>query len=111
MLSRMTPRYLSDWVCSIAVKLVVSGSDVKISVADVCISGGTGMPVQECGDDMVYWKLTTFFFLLVILLNLICHVDVHCGCAREGAGWGQVPVLVLVLVRVLEVFDYLTNCT
>ena len=59
-------------------------SVVKIYVADACIYGGTGMPVQECGDDMVYWKLTRFFVLLVILslhfcmLNLICHVDVHC---------------------------------
>ena len=43
------------------VKLVVGRSVGKSSVADACISGGTGMPVQECGDDMVYWKLTTFF--------------------------------------------------
>ena len=37
MLSRTTPRYLSDWICSMAVKLVVGGSDVKIYVADVCM--------------------------------------------------------------------------
>ena len=46
LLSRTTPRYLSDCMSSRCVKAVVGGSVIKISAAALCISGGTVM--VEC---------------------------------------------------------------
>ena len=40
-LSRTTPRYLSDCMSSRCVKAVVGGSVIKISAAALCISGQT----------------------------------------------------------------------
>ena len=43
LLSRTTPRYLSDCMASRCVKAAVGGSVIKISAAALCISGGTVM--------------------------------------------------------------------
>ena len=42
-LSRTTPRYLSDCMSSRCVKAIVSGSVIKMSAAALGISGGTVM--------------------------------------------------------------------
>ena len=43
LLSRTTPRYMSDCMSSRCVKAAVGGSVIKISAAALCVSGGIVM--------------------------------------------------------------------
>ena len=100
LLSRTTPRYLSDCMSSRCVSCRW-WSVIRIPAAALCISGGTVMVEWERGDDVVYWNLIAFFVRLVIrrilhflIINFICHVTAHSwslniSCWSILASFGQ----------------------